>query len=111
MGQRRIVLTEYSYTGFRYYNTLADMWQFYSGFYCLKRYACEEIGRNRKRLEVRRLKKVVGISTGIVGVLCIIIGGIMKEKEIVKLIRSLDESERDAIYQIMKSIIGNEKAE
>lgn len=43
--------------------------------------ACEEIGRNRKRLEVRRLKKVVGISTGIVGVLCIIIGGIMKEKE------------------------------
>ena len=28
--------------------------------------ACEEIGRNRKRLEVRRLKKVVGISTGIV---------------------------------------------
>lgn len=47
----------------------------------IKRYACEEIGRNRKRLEVRRLKKVVGISTGIVGVLCIIIGGIMKEKE------------------------------
>ena len=43
--------------------------------------ACEKIGRNRKRLEVRRLKKVVGISTGIVGVLCIIIGGIMKAKE------------------------------
>ena len=35
----------------------------------------------------------------------------MKEKEILKLIRSLDETERDAIYQIMKSIIGNEKAE
>lgn len=34
----------------------------------------------------------------------------MKEKEIVKLIRSLDESERDAIYQIMKSIIGNGKS-
>ncbi len=35
----------------------------------------------------------------------------MTEKEIVALIRSLEESERDAIYIIMKSINGNKKTE